>query len=71
MNRNLKNMIDAFCKRDIKGVDFYVSDYDQLLELSGMRESRTDLYTLIANSLCVGFEVGYRTAEREMKKAKK
>jgi len=51
---------------------FYLDDMEQIRNMSKSKTGQgTSLYSAIGNALKVGFIVGYRTAQRDARKARK
>ena len=69
MKRDLHKAIEEYKTKyynrsDGKGA-FYVTDVNQIKELSESRDTKETLYNAIGNALEAGFMIGYRTAKKE------
>ena len=69
--RDISKAIAQAKKRIPEG--FYISDFKQVMRLSGVQTHNNNYYWEVANNaLLAGFGIGYRTAIRDMRdKAKR
>ena len=63
MKRDLQKCITNYKKHRKEA--FYWSDITQIVDMSTGRDADDYIFDLTNNALMVGFEIGYRKAERE------
>lgn len=72
MKRSIAKAVEDYRKKHYKDGNqrglFYASDFYQVKDLATLPDGRTDLYTAISVSLEAGYEIGYRTAQRHLRK---
>ena len=63
MKRDLQKCITNYKKHRKEA--FYWSDITQIVDMSTGRDTNDYIFDLVCNALMVGFEIGYRKAEKE------
>ena len=75
MRRDIAKAIEEYKQRysgkNGKEAAFFISDTNQIMELSADDTPGNMLYNIIFNSLEAGFMIGYRKAQRDARKNSK